>query len=130
MFIIFLFDSSMKICILNWVLSRQDIFNSLMNKNNPFEASTVVHNREQKSIILCSGRARFCITLDNTFKHLQHFFNVRAHKRDKMSLHTRVRLVIFGTLLSTTVVFNESVSTLLYLCIRLEMHILINYIVQ
>lgn len=48
MFIIFLFDSSMKICILNWVLSRQDIFNSLMNKNNPFEASTVVHNREQK----------------------------------------------------------------------------------
>lgn len=47
-----------------------------------------------------------------------------------MSLHTRVRLVIFGTLLSTTVVFNESVSTLLYLCIRLEMHILINYIVQ
>lgn len=101
----------------------------------PQQLYTIENRRDRRDLkvdILCSGRARFCITLDNTFKHLQHFFNVRAHntKRDTMSLHTRVRLVIFGILLSTTVVFNESVSTLLYLCICLEMHILINYIVQ
>lgn len=102
----------------------------------PQQVYTIENRRDRRDIFknryfMFRSGTRFCITLDITLsiKHLQHFFNVRAHntKRDKMSLHTRVRLVIFGTLLSTTVVFNESVSTLFYLCICLEMHILNNH---
>lgn len=100
------------------------LFNSLIFKNNPFVAPTGVHNRQEetrktiKSITFsCFDQVRFCITIEDSFKRCTAFLQCPAHntRKDKVNMHTKVRLVIVGTFLFIIVELNESVSTFLHL---------------
>lgn len=69
-------------------------------------------------LFLFPGRMRFSITFEDKKNVLYFFFqcSLSHHllKRDTLSMHTRVRLVIFGTFLSISFVLNERVRTNLF----------------